>query len=167
MKTTIFDISALKKATKQSQLNYYKCADDKVIVWDSKGLFAIMVNQFIFDAEIIPALPTFPQSDAPRVIKDIFTDPAWETVPEIRKTSILYQFPDDKIANIFYNNDKDYITAFNVELLNIIKYIENYTVRQVTPKQGALFSDGGTKIVIMPMYCKDLKEKIISDITKE
>lgn len=166
MKNTLFNTTSIKKATKNNQLNYFRCADDNIIIWNGKGTFAIMTKQIIFDDEIKTALPTFEQSELPRCIKNIFIEYQWETVPEIRKTNTLYQFPDDTIANIFYNSDSDYITAINTELLNIIKYIENYTIKQLEIKSPVLFTDGLIKIVLMPLYNKDLKNNILKDIGK-
>ena len=50
--------------------------------------------------EIQTALPTFEQKEIPTCIKNIFVNVDWETVPEIRKTNILYQFPNDIITKI-------------------------------------------------------------------
>ena len=166
MKNVIFNIQAIKKSIKKSQLNYYNCADDNVIIWNSNGFYAIKTKKMIFAEEIQTALPTFEQTELPQCIKNIVLSETWETVPEIRRTNILYQFPDDKITNIFYNAENDYITAVNTELLNIIKYIENYTIKQPDPKSAILVTDDITNIVIMPMYNKYLKDNIIKEINK-
>lgn len=102
MKTALFNIQAIKKKSiKKSQLNYYNCADDNVIIWNTNGFYAIKTKKIIFETEIQTALPTNEQTEIPACIKNIFVNVDWEIVPEIRKTNILYQFPDDKITNIF------------------------------------------------------------------
>lgn len=166
MKTTLFNTQAIKKSIKKSQLHYFNCADDNVIIWNTSGFYAIKTKKIIFETEIQTALPTNEQTEIPACIKNIFVNVDWEIVPEIRKTNILYQFPDDKITNIFYNAENDYITAVNTELLNIIKYIENYTIKQLDPKSAILFTDNITNVVIMPIYNKYLKDNIVKEINK-
>jgi hypothetical protein len=164
MKNTTFNIIALKKYTKKSQINYFNCADDNIIIWDSRGHFAIKTKKIIYSAELKTALPTFEQYEIPQCIKRILIDGQWETVPEIRKTNILYQFKDDTISSIFYNPNSDYITEINTDLLNIIKPVEKYTIKQIETKSPVLFTDGITNIILMPMYNKELKNNILKSI---
>lgn len=166
MKTVIFNTQAIKKANGKAQLMYYRCGDDTGIVWSTVGHFAIMTKQFIIDEEIKKNLPTIETTELPVGIKNVFVDTEWETVPEIRNTHILYNDPACKIVNVFYNPDNNYLTAINPDYLKMIKFIENYTIRQQSVKSPIMFKWNTIRIVIMPVYIRELKQNIIDRIGK-
>ena len=166
MKTVIFNTPAIKKANGKAQLMYYRCGDDNGIVWSTLGHFAIMTKQFIIDEEIKKNLPTFETTELPACIKNVFVNTDWETAPEIRDTNILYNHPTCKTVNVFYNPDNNYLTAINPDYLKMIKFIENYTIRQQTVKSPIMFQYDITRIAILPIYIKELKQNIMDAISK-
>lgn len=156
---TLLNITALKKYCKNSQVNYYNCADDKIIMWHDGGHFAIMLNKIIFTEEILNHLPTFEQDEIPTCIKKMFVD-FWDDIATLSPTPIAYTMPDGKSTLLYKNKTHNYIVPINAGIVTIFNNIEDYTMYQNSAKTPVLMSNALIKAVICPMWHPRMMDEI-------
>ena len=157
MKKTIFNQSALKKASNKKALLYSYTDNNMVIVWNASGTFVFKINTYLFDIEIKNNIPT-EQKEIPQCIFDTFA--AFQNSEILSDTFLTFETPDHYTARMYQNRSYKYITLVNTELLKILNGIEHYTPYQYKENRAILYKNGDINCLIFPLYNRGIKEKI-------
>lgn len=157
MKKTIFNQSALKKASNKKALLYNYTDNNMVIVWNAPGTFVFKINSYLFDIEIKNNIPT-EQKEIPQCIFDTFA--AFQNSEILSDTFLTFETPDHYTARMYQNRSYKYITLVNTELLKIINDIQHYTPYQYKENRAILYKNGDINCLIFPLYNRGIKEKI-------
>lgn len=157
MKKSIFNQSALKKASNKKALFYNQSEDNNVIMWNAAGTFIIKCNQLLFNIEIKNNIPT-EQKEIPQCIFDTFA--AFQNSEILSDTFLTFETPDHYVARMYQNRSYKYITLVNTELLKILNGIEHYTPYQYKENRAILYKNGDINCLIFPLYNRGIKEKI-------
>ena len=157
MKKSIFNQTALKKASNKKPLLFNYTDNNIVIVWNTSGTFVFKINSYLFDIEIKNNIPT-EQKEIPQCIFDTFA--AFENSEILSDTYLIFETPDHYTARMYTNRNYKYITLVNTELLKIVNNAQHYTPYQYRENRAILFKNGDINCLIFPLYNKGIKEKI-------
>ena len=156
MKKSIFNQSALKKASNKKALFYNYSEDNNVIIWNAAGTFVIKCNKLLFEIEIQNTLPT-EQKEIPQCIFDTFASFQDSTI--LTETFLTIEL-NNITARIYQNYKHKYITLVNTELLKILNDTIHYTPYQYKENRAILYKNGDISCVIFPVYNRGIAEKI-------
>ena len=166
MKKSIFNIAAIKKLSDKKPINYSTTQDDKIIFWNSKGLFAIKCDKYYFESEIKNNLPTN-FVDLPSCIVNHFKAFTENESNVLSETFLLKELPQGITAKLYQNYKYDYFTLIDIQILKIFNFIENYTPLQYKENTSVLFKSDFIDILIMPLYNRGIKEELKKIINRE
>lgn len=166
MKKSIFNITAIKKLSDKKPINYSTTEDDKIIFWNSKGLFAVKCNKYYFEAEIKNNLPTNPV-ELPSCIVNHFNAFTENEITVLSETFLLKELPQGITARLYQNYKYDYYTPVDISILKIFNFYENYTPVQYKENTSVLFKNDDINILIMPLYNKGIKEELKKIVNRE
>lgn len=156
MKKSIFNSTALKKASNKKALLFNYSEDNDVIIWNESGTFVIKCNKLLFEYEILNSLPT-EQKEIPTCIPATFA--TFENSSVLSET-FLYLELNNIIVKLYQNYKYKYLTPVNTELLKILNNLTNFTPYQAKQNSPLLFKNDFISVLIMPVYNGGIKEKI-------